>query len=166
MSWTSSNHGVGVFNPRAFSFGGTSAIVTSVGLIVGLGAATAAKATIVSGLLIVAIADNLTDSLSIHMYQEAEQLEEDAAFRTTVANFAMRLLVASTFVLITLAVPGGYTVIPTIAWGLLLLSALTYSLARARHVGPGREIVKHLAVATVVVAASYVIGTCLRQYAT
>ena len=40
-------------------------------------------ATIVSGLLIVGFADNMTDSLSIHMYQEAEKLEERAAFRVT-----------------------------------------------------------------------------------
>src|ERR1017187_5090628 len=51
---------------RNFSFGATAAIVTSIGLIIGLDAATATKATILSGLLIVAIADNLTDSLSVH----------------------------------------------------------------------------------------------------
>ena len=68
-----------MLNPRKFSFGGTSAVVTSMGLIIGLGAAGAGKATIVSGLLIVGFADNMTDSLSIHMYQEAEKLEERTA---------------------------------------------------------------------------------------
>ena len=50
---------------RKFSFGAPAAIVTGMGLIVGLDAATAAKATIVSSLLIIGIADNLTDSLSV-----------------------------------------------------------------------------------------------------
>jgi len=53
-----------MLNPRRFSFGGTSAIVTSMGLIIGLGAARAEMATIVSGLLIVGFADNMTDSLT------------------------------------------------------------------------------------------------------
>ena len=56
-----------MLNPRAFTFGGTSAIVTSMGLIIGLESATATTATIVSGLLIVAVTDNISDSLSIHI---------------------------------------------------------------------------------------------------
>jgi hypothetical protein len=53
----------------SLSFGCTAAIVTSLALIVGLDAARATKAAIVSGLLIVALADNLTDALSMHIYQ-------------------------------------------------------------------------------------------------
>jgi hypothetical protein len=81
------------------SFGGTAAIVTSVALIFGLDAATATKSTIVSGLLIVALADNLTDALSMHVYQEAERrLHSRDAFTATWSNFATRLLLALTFV--------------------------------------------------------------------
>ncbi|OGA48047.1 MAG: hypothetical protein A3F74_14315 [Betaproteobacteria bacterium RIFCSPLOWO2_12_FULL_62_58] len=65
---------------RNFSFGAAAAIVTSMGLIIGLDAAAATKAAILSGLLIVAIADNLTDSLSVHMYQEAERLDRSHYF--------------------------------------------------------------------------------------
>ena len=43
------------------SFGTSSAIVTSVGLIVGFGAANIAKPTIVAGLLIVGLADNVNE---------------------------------------------------------------------------------------------------------
>jgi hypothetical protein len=47
--------------------------------------------TIIAGLLIVGLADNVTDSLSIHIYQESERLEQHAAFRATISNFATRL---------------------------------------------------------------------------
>lgn len=67
------------------SFGGTAAIVTSMALITGLDAANAGRAAMVSALLIAAVADNLTDSLSVHMYQESERLEEKEAFMGTVA---------------------------------------------------------------------------------
>ena len=56
------------------SFGAVSAIVTSVGLIIGFGAAGISKPTIIAGLLINGFADNLTISLSIHIYQESEKL--------------------------------------------------------------------------------------------
>ena len=54
------------------SFGATSAIVTSMGVIIGFGAGGISKSTIIAGLLIVGLADNLTDSLSIHIYRESE----------------------------------------------------------------------------------------------
>ncbi|HUK40330.1 MAG TPA: hypothetical protein VLX11_04790, partial [Candidatus Acidoferrales bacterium] len=86
-----------MLNPRAFTFGGASAIVTSMGLVIGLQSATASQATIISGLLIVAVADNISDSLSIHMYQEAEKLEPQAALKATLINFVARLVVALSF---------------------------------------------------------------------
>ena len=46
---------------RKLSFGSPAAITTSMGLIVGLGSATALKSTIITSLLIIGIADNLTD---------------------------------------------------------------------------------------------------------
>jgi hypothetical protein len=54
-------------------FGATSAIVTSVGLVVGFGSADVPKSAIISCLLIVGLADNLTDTLSIHIFQESVQ---------------------------------------------------------------------------------------------
>ena len=134
-----------MLNPRRFSFGGTSAIVTSMGLIIGLGAARAEMATIVSGLLIVGFADNMTDSLSIHMYQEAEKLEDRAAFTATLTNFVTCILVALSFVAIVLKLPKPSAGIVALAWGCALLAAISYILARARGVSPASEVVKHLA---------------------
>ncbi len=153
-----------MLNPRRFSFGGTSAIVTSMGLIIGLGAAGAETPTIVSGLLIVGFADNITDSLSIHMYQEAEKLEERIAFRTTVTNFVVRVLAALSFVAIVLALPAADAVIAALFWGCLLLTAITYALARERGVSPFPEIAKHLGVAFLVIVTSRVIGAWISRH--
>src|SRR5512143_1666954 len=110
------------------SFGGTAAIVTSVALIFGLDAATATKSTIVSGLLIVALADNLTDALSMHVYQEAERrFQAREAFVATWSNFVTRLLLALTFVLLVVVLPLASAVLASAAWGLSLLVALTWA---------------------------------------
>ncbi len=150
--------------PCTFTFGGTSAIVTSMGLIVGMGAATVRTTAIVSSLLIVAVADNISDSLSIHMYQEAESLDEGTAFKATLINFLARLLIAFSFVIIVLAIPKSYAGIVALAWGFLLLASLSYILARARHVGVGSEIVKHLGIAVLVIATSRLIGSWILHY--
>lgn len=141
-----------------FSFGGTAAIVTSMALIVGLNAATATKATIISGLLVVALADNLTDSLSIHIYQESERLEERNAFITTLTNFTTRLVLSISFMLLVLLLPITHAIIVSVIWGFSLLIALTYMLARERNVSVASEVFKHVAVALMVIIASQSIG--------
>ncbi|HEY1233865.1 MAG TPA: hypothetical protein VGH22_10845 [Candidatus Binatia bacterium] len=153
-----------MLNPRTFIFGGTSAVVTSMGLIIGLQSATAPPPTIVSGLLVIALADNISDSLSIHMYQEAERLEGSQALRTTLANFVSRLLVALSFVLIVITVPAFYAGIVAVGWGFFLLAGLSCILARERGVSIPGEIGKHIAIAVSVIIASRVIGTWILHH--
>ena len=129
------------------------------GLILGLDAAANSRQAIVSVLLIFAVADNLSDSLSVHVYQEAEQLESREAFRSTLANFATRLLVALSFVVLVITLPRDSLATITVAWGLLLLASLTYRIARARGARIGREIAKHVLVAAIVLVVSRWLGT-------
>lgn len=152
-----------MFDLRALSFGGPAAVVTSMGLIVGLDAATAAKGAVIGSVLIVGIADNLTDSLSVHIYQEAERLPQRKAFRTTVANFFARLVAALSFVAILLAVPMPAALYAALAWGFVLLAALSYLLAKLRGANPFAQIWRHSAMAVLVIATSKAIGTWLPE---
>lgn len=145
--------------PTWFGFGGTAAIVTSTGLILGLQAAESSRQAIIGALLIVAVADNLSDSLSVHIYQEAERLESREAFISTIANFATRLLIAATFIVLVVALPGEALPWVATAWGLLLLSWLTRHIARARGAPVGREIAKHVVIAGAVLLISRSLGT-------
>ena len=144
---------------RKVSFGTTAAIVTSLGVIVGLNAAAAQISAIVGSLLVIALADNLTDSLSVHVYQESERLSQREAFRTTVANFATRLLVSLSFIAIVVVLPTRAAILVCLGWGLLLLSVLSYALARDRQINPAFEMCKHCAVAIAVIVLSGAIGT-------
>jgi hypothetical protein len=150
--------------PTMVSFGATAAIVTSMGLIIGFGAAGIARPTIIAGLLVVGLADNLTDSLSIHIYQEAERLEPRAAFRATLGNFATRLLISLSFVVLVLASSSASILATSVAWGLVLLAALTWLVARHREADVFPELCKHLGMAALVIAASHAIGTLINTY--
>jgi len=143
---------------RRFSYGGTAAVVTSMALIGGLSAADATKPIIVSALLIAALADNLTDALSIHIFQESEALDDKDAFAGTLANFVARLLLCLSFVALVGLFPLAHAAPVAIAWGMLLLAALTYLVARERKTRPLPEVVKHLVVASAVIIASWAIG--------
>lgn len=144
---------------RRVSFGAPAAIVTSIGLIVGLNAATTSRVAIASSLLILALGDNLTDALSVHIYQEAEQLPARDAFQTTVSNFLARLLVSLSFVALVSTTTPLWMSSLSILWGFILLSALTYRLAKVRGARPAAEIAKHCVVAIIVVLLSVAVGT-------
>lgn len=148
-----------MFKTSRISYGGSAAIATSMALVSGLGAAGATKPVVASALLIAALADNLTDSLSIHIFQESEQLEQKEAFAGTVSNFVTRLLVCLSFILLVWLLPVSVALGLIIAWGMLLLAALTFLVARERKVGAFLEVVKHLLVAASVVIVSKAIGS-------
>jgi VIT1/CCC1 family predicted Fe2+/Mn2+ transporter len=135
--------------------------VTSLGLIAGFAAAGASTATVVGALLIIAVADNLTDSLSIHIYQESEQLGARAVFRATLMNYVTRLLVSLSFVALVLALPLEWALVVALGWGLLLLGIVTRLVARRRGASVMRELWKHLAATVVVLAVSRVVGTLI-----
>jgi hypothetical protein len=131
-------------------------------LIVGLDAATVTKTAVVGGLLIVGIADNLTDSLSVHIYQEAERLAERQAFQTTVSNFFTRLAVSASFACLFVSLPTSVAIYACLLWGFFLLSGLSYLLAKTRRVGAFAEICKHAGVAVVVIVTSKAVGLLVR----
>jgi VIT1/CCC1 family predicted Fe2+/Mn2+ transporter len=140
------------------SYGATAAAVTSTALVSGLSAAHATKPIIVSALLIAAVADNLIDALSIHVFQESERLEPKDALTGTITNFATRLLLCVSFVALVLVLPPAHASAAAIVWGIALLATLTYLVARERGVKPMPEVIKHLLVAAAAILISKGVG--------
>lgn len=127
-------------------------------LIAGLEATDAGKAQVVSALLIAAVADNLSDSLSVHMYQEAERFERKDAFIGTLTNFGTRFVVCLSFVLLVAVLPKHLAMVSGVVWGMLLLATLTCILARYRGASVFSEVAKHLGVAAIVILVSRAVG--------
>lgn len=144
--------------PSRVSFGGAAAIVTSMALIAGLNAAGVGRVSVMSALLIAAVADNLTDSLSVHMYQESESLEQKEAFIGTISNFGTRLVICLSFVLIVAVFPAHVAIVWGLVWGMSLLAVLSYILARHRRVSGWSEVGKHLGVALTIILVSKMVG--------
>ena len=153
-----------MIRPNRISFGATAAIVTSMALIAGLDAAHTGKAGVVSALFIAAIADNLTDSLSVHMYQESERLEQRDAFLGTLSNFGARLVVCLSFVLIVSICPDHLAAVVGLIWGMALLTILTCALARYRNVSALSEVGKHLGVAVTIILVSKLVGEWISRH--
>jgi VIT1/CCC1 family predicted Fe2+/Mn2+ transporter len=141
-----------------FSFGATSAIITNLGIITGLDTLTHPKLSIIGVLLVIALADNLSDSFGIHIYQESEHIAKKEVWLSTLTNFFARLFVSLTFIILIIILPIRFAAVCSVIWGLFVLTVMTYTIAKQQKIKPFSAIFVHLTIAVVVVVASNFIG--------
>jgi VIT1/CCC1 family predicted Fe2+/Mn2+ transporter len=141
-----------------FSFGATSAIITNLGIITGLDTLAHPKLSIIGALLVIALADNLSDSFGIHIYQESEHIAKKEVWLSTLTNFLTRLFVSSTFIILIIVLPIRLAAVCSVIWGLFVLTVMTYTIAKQQKINPFSAIFVHLTIAVVVVVASNFIG--------
>lgn len=144
------------------SFGVTSGIITTTGLLVGLSAGTKSRAAVLAGILTIAVADALSDALGIHISEESEGVHTPReVWSATAATFLSKLFMALTFVIPVLLFPLDTAVIVAIIWGAISLTVLSVVTSRRQGVDPKPVVLEHLGVATLVVVATHLLGLAL-----
>ena len=140
-------------------FGATSGVITTIGLITGLNAGTNSLVAVLGGILVVAVADAMSDALGIHIAQEADpDSTEEHIWAATIWTFVTKLIVALSFAVPLLWLPLQTAVAVAVAWGLLVITLLSAYLARMQRVAALPIVTEHLGIAIVVVAISHYIG--------
>ncbi len=143
---------------RRFIFGATTAVITNMGLVTGLFFSPNAKMNIIGSILVIALADNISDSLGIHIFQEAEKLKIKEVWLSTLTNFLTRFLVSMFFVLAIAFLPIQQAVVGLIVLGMGLLALISYFVARSQNRNPFIAIIEHIGIAVVVILASHWVG--------
>ena len=146
-----------------FSFGSSAAIITNLGLIIGLDSGTNAKFNIIAAIMVIALADNISDSFGIHVYQESEQLERKEVWISTATNFLARLLVSLIFVALVFFLPIQLATILSLVWGLSLLAFISYIIAKEEESRPFQAVLVHLGIALMVIVLSEIVGKLLTR---
>ena len=140
-------------------FGATSGVITTIGLITGLSAGTNSLVAVLGGILVVAVADAMSDALGIHIAQEADpESTKEHIWAATIWTFLTKLVVALSFALPLIWLPLQVAVAVAIGWGFLVITLLSAYLARAQRVAALPIIAEHLGIAMVVVTISHYIG--------
>ncbi len=141
------------------SFGLTSATITTLGLIMGLESSTHSSTVVLGGILTIAIADALSDALGIHISEESKNSDDGAGvWEATIATFASKFLFALTFAIPVLVLPLESAIITSIAWGLLVLAVLSYTIARINREPPLNVIGEHIFIAVLVITITHYLG--------
>lgn len=145
-------------------FGATSGVITTIGLIAGLNAGTRSLVAVLGGILVVAVADAMSDALGIHLAQEADpESTTEHIWAATIWTFFTKLVVALSFAVPLLFLPLQLAVAVSVAWGLLVITLLSAYLARLQKVAALPVITEHVLIAIAVVAISHFIGAWVQS---
>ncbi len=141
------------------SFGLTSGIITTLGLMVGLNSSTHSKLVVIGGVLTIAVADALSDALGIHVSEESEVKHSTREiWESTVYTFFSKFIVALSFVVPILLLPLSLAVKIDIAWGLSLLGLFSFFIAQEQKAAPWKVIGEHVIIALLVIVATHYVG--------
>jgi VIT1/CCC1 family predicted Fe2+/Mn2+ transporter len=144
---------------KGFGFGLTSGIITTLGLMVGLNSSTHSALVVIGGIIVIAVADALSDSLGIHISEESENKHtQREIWESTLATFLSKLVFALTFIIPVLLLPLSLAIIVSVIWGLSLLGVFSYFIARMGGIKPYRVVTEHLAIAVLVIVVTHYIG--------
>lgn len=142
-----------------FTFGTTSGIITTLGLLIGLHSGTHSKIIIIGGILTIAIADAFSDALGIHISEESEDIHSTKEiWEATISTFLFKLLFALTFIIPILWLSLLTAIKFSIIWGLSLLGVLSYNIAKKQKKKPWKVIAEHLSIAIIVIIITHYIG--------
>ncbi|MBD3237801.1 MAG: hypothetical protein GF330_13945 [Candidatus Eisenbacteria bacterium] len=142
-----------------FSFGLTSGTITTLGMIVGLHAGTHSRTVVLGAILLIAIADAMSDALGIHISEETEEHHTHGEiWAATAATFLSKFLFALTFAVPFLLLPLTLAIYASVAWGLLIILVTSLLLARRRGARPLGVVLEHLGTTCVVILLTQLVG--------
>ncbi|OGB90978.1 hypothetical protein A2625_06765 [candidate division WOR-1 bacterium RIFCSPHIGHO2_01_FULL_53_15] len=141
------------------SFGSTSGIITTLGLMVGLHAGTHSRLAVMGGILTIAIADAFSDALGIHVSEEAENKHTTREiWESTIFTFLAKFFFAVTFLIPIFIFPLWTAIIVSVVYGMALLVLFSYYMARMAGSNPLPVVAEHLTVGLTVVLLTHYVG--------
>lgn len=141
------------------SFGLTSAVITTLGLMVGLNAGTHSRLAVMGGILTIAVADAFSDALGIHIAEESENTHTPwEIWQATIATLLSKFLFALTFAIPVFFLELSTAVAVSVVYGLSILGLLSFFLARGQGDNPWKVIAEHLGIALLVIVVTHGVG--------
>ncbi|MFH1787606.1 MAG: hypothetical protein ABH811_02345 [archaeon] len=149
---------------KGFGFGLTSGIITTIGLIVGLYYGTNSEKIVIGGILIIALADSLSDALGIHISEETHNENHKDIWEATLSTLFFKFVFAISFIVPFLIFSLSTAVVTSIVWGLFLIFLFSVYLARVNKKSSIKVVSEHLIIAVVVIIATCFIGRWINHF--
>jgi len=144
---------------KGVGFGLTSGVITTLGVIVGLHSGTLSKLAVVVGIIVLAVADALSDAMGIHVSEEAEMEHTTKELWTTaVFTFMSKLFVALSFIVPVTFLELYNAILVSIFWGVFLITVFSFYMAKSQNQNPYKVIAEHVLITVLVVLSAHYLG--------
>lgn len=146
------------------TFGLASGTITTLGLMVGLHAGTHSRLVIIGGIFTIAISDAFSDAVGIHISEESENVHTPKQIWTsTIATFLSKFVFSLTYVIAVILFELSTAIVINIIWGILLLTSISYIIAKEQKESPWKVIGEHLLIFAVVLLSTHFVGVKISQ---
>ncbi len=145
---------------KGVGFGLTSGVITTLGIIVGLHSGTHSWLAVLAGMLVLAIADALSDAIGIHISEEAEgEHATKEIWEATLFTFSSKFAFSLTFVPLIIFIEEISTaILASVVWGLFLIVIISFYTAKLQNKNINRTIAEHLLVTILVIFLAHYLG--------
>lgn len=144
---------------RGLGFGVSSGVITTLGMIVGLNSITGSSIAVIGGIIVIAIADSMSDALGMHISEETVRKKSDkSVWESTFSTLFFKFIFALSFIIPFLFFNLITSIYISIAWGMLILSLFSIYLAKQEKIKPYKVVLEHLAIAILVIIITNYVG--------
>ena len=141
------------------SYGISSAVLTTLGIMVGLDSSTQSKVAVVAGITAIAVSDSMSDAMGIYTAKKAERgTTESAAMKNAISVYLTKLAFTLSFLVPFIFLPIQSAIFVSLVWGLMLLSFVSAQIAFVQEESIPKSVGKNLLMATVIIVLAYVFG--------
>lgn len=150
---------------KGMGFGVTSAIITTMALVVGTHSATNLSHAVIAAILIIAFADSMADAFAIYTSERGrEGCTKGDAVTAMIAAFLTKFIFALTFIIPIVAFKNLHTaIIVDLSYGVILLIIFNYRLAKQKQEAVFNTIITHVGLAVLVVILSHYLGQLINN---
>jgi VIT1/CCC1 family predicted Fe2+/Mn2+ transporter len=146
------------------SFGLNSGVITTLGLMIGLNASTGSKLAVTGGILTIAIADALSDSVGIQASEESKcKYSRNEIWQAGITTFFAKFFFALSFLIPIFLFDLTNAVKISIAWALLLITLFSIYIANLEKSSISKSIVRHLTLAVIVIILAQLAGNLINK---
>lgn len=148
---------------HGLGFGLTSGVITTLGMMVGMYSGTHLKGVVLTSIVLIAVADGLSDAFAIHISEETDKNNSKtnvrlSAFSTLFAKLLMGLL----FSVIVWLLPLQTAIIVNVIIGFTILGFFSALMARRNNRIIYRSVSEDLLIGLIVIVIGYYLGQFLQ----
>ncbi len=147
------------------SFGISSAVMTTLGIIVGVNAATQSRIGVIGAIFAVAIADSLSDAMGMYNQKKSERgVNETSAIKSAINVMFGKIFFTLSFIVPFIFFEVNEAISLSIVWGIILLSLVSTQIAITQKENKIKAITKTIIFAAIMIILSYFIGEFVAFY--